>query len=60
MGRLSPKEKGVLVLRYYQGLSVAEIARVMGISEGTVKSLHFRGIRKMKKILSKPESELEL
>jgi DNA-directed RNA polymerase specialized sigma24 family protein len=34
----------VLVLRYYVGLSEAEIARVLGISPGTVKSTAARGL----------------
>jgi RNA polymerase sigma-70 factor (sigma-E family) len=41
---LPPRRREVLVLRYYAGLSEAEIARTLGISQGTVKSAAARGI----------------
>jgi RNA polymerase sigma-70 factor (ECF subfamily) len=36
--RLSPKMRGITVLRYMQGLSYEEISLSLGISLGTVKS----------------------
>ena len=38
LARLPRRRREVLVLRYYLGLSEAEIAAVLGISAGTVKS----------------------
>jgi RNA polymerase sigma-70 factor (sigma-E family) len=38
------RRREVLVLRYYVGLSEAEIARVLGVSPGTVKSTAARGL----------------
>lgn len=35
---LPPRQRAVIVLRYYDGLSEAEIARTLGVSAGTVKS----------------------
>ena len=41
---LPRRRREVLVLRYYLGLSEAEIAAVLGISPGTVKSTAARGL----------------
>jgi RNA polymerase sigma-70 factor (sigma-E family) len=44
LAALPLRRREVLVLRYYVGLSEAEIARVLGISPGTVKSTAARGL----------------
>jgi RNA polymerase sigma-70 factor (sigma-E family) len=38
LARLTPKQRTVLVLRYYEDLTEVETARVLGIGVGTVKS----------------------
>ena len=41
MRELPPGERAVLVLRYFDDLTEAETARVLGCSVGTVKSRAF-------------------
>lgn len=42
LARLDPEPRAILILRDAQGLDYAEIAEVMGIPQGTVKSRLFR------------------
>ncbi len=44
LATLSPRQRAVVVLRYYEGLSEAEIAGVLGCSPGTVKSAASRAM----------------
>ena len=49
---LSPKERTAFVLRHYHDQSVREIAEVMDVAEGTIKSLLFRAVQKMREELA--------
>ena len=44
LASLSPRQRSVLVLRYYEDLSEAEIARTLGVSQGSVKAHASRGL----------------
>jgi RNA polymerase sigma factor (sigma-70 family) len=48
---LPVNQRAVLVLRYYEGLSEAEIADVLDISRGTVKSHASRGLAALRRQL---------
>ena len=49
--KLSPKERAAFVMRHYNNLKMKEIAEILNISVGTVKSLLFRAVNKLQKEL---------
>ncbi|WP_223837544.1 RNA polymerase sigma factor [Streptomyces venezuelae] len=51
LGRLTPRRRQVLVLRYWAELSEAEIADTLGISRGAVKSNASRALDALERIL---------
>ena len=52
---LPPMQRKTVVLRHWLGLSVADAARELGISEGTVKSHTARGIEALRQALANAE-----
>src|SRR5215469_14342469 len=48
--QLPPRQRAVLVLRYWEQLTEAEIAAVLGWPEGTVKSAASRGLRRLREL----------
>lgn len=48
---LTPQHREVLVLVYFQGASVAEAARTLGIPPGTVKSRAYYALRALRGVL---------
>jgi RNA polymerase sigma-70 factor (sigma-E family) len=51
LGQLPPRQREVLVLRYYGGMSEAEIATATGVSRGTVKSSASRALDALQRLL---------
>ena len=45
--RLPPRQRAVIVLRYWEQRTEAETAALLGCSEGTVKSAASRGLRRI-------------
>ncbi len=49
--QLSDEQRDCLIMRFLQGLSIAETAEVLGRSEGAVKQLQLRGVRNLAKLV---------
>lgn len=46
---LSLKQKSIFTLKYRQGMKLQQVAEIMDVSLGTVKTLHHRALRKIRK-----------
>jgi RNA polymerase sigma-70 factor (sigma-E family) len=55
--RLPARQRAVLVLRYHEDLPEAEVARLLGLPVGTVKSLAHRGLARLRGELGSPAME---
>jgi len=51
LGTLTDQQRTVFVLKHDQGMKVREIAAIMNIGEGTVKSYLFRAVEKLQTAL---------
>jgi RNA polymerase sigma-70 factor (ECF subfamily) len=49
--KLPAAQKEVISLRFTSGLSIAEVAGILGKSEGTVKALQFNGVQSLRRLL---------
>ena len=56
---LSEKLKQAIILHYFQQLTIAESAKVAGISKGTLKSRLNRGLKMIERTLQKNNGELK-
>ena len=50
-GGMKPEAAQILILRYVHDKSVAEIARLLGVSRGTIALRLFRSRARLKKLL---------
>ena len=48
---LPTEQRDCLIMRFLQGMSIAETAAVLGRSEGAVKQLQLRGVRNLAKLM---------
>ncbi|QCW49712.1 sigma-70 family RNA polymerase sigma factor [Nocardioides dongxiaopingii] len=49
--KLPDEQRDCLVMRFLQGMSIAETATVLGKSDGAVKQLQLRGVRNLAKLM---------
>ena len=54
---LPVEQRDCLVMRFLQGMSIAETAEVLGRSDGAVKQLQLRGVRNLAKLMPKEVRE---
>ncbi|HUZ01555.1 MAG TPA: RNA polymerase sigma factor [Thermomicrobiaceae bacterium] len=57
IGRLAPEYRETLLLRFYQGLSLQEIAEALAVPVGTVKSRLSVGTRRLRDLLQEEGEE---
>jgi RNA polymerase sigma-70 factor, ECF subfamily len=57
IAKLTPKHQQIIVEMYYHGRQVDEIARTLGIPEGTVKSRAYYALRHLKRLMAAPYAD---
>jgi RNA polymerase sigma-70 factor (ECF subfamily) len=59
MQRLRETDREILVMRHLEELSVQEVAEILGIAPGTVKSRHFRALEKLQSLLDRERGDAD-
>jgi RNA polymerase sigma-70 factor (sigma-E family) len=59
MATLPPRQRAALVLRYWDDLPISEVARVLGCTEGTVKSQSSKGLATLRQLVAETHGLLE-
>lgn len=57
INRMGEREKIVLTLYYYEGLTLAEIGEVLGVTESRVCQIHTKAVLQLRGRLAEPERE---
>jgi RNA polymerase sigma-70 factor (ECF subfamily) len=58
ISQLTADQQQVIVLRFGEGLKIAEVSEVTGKSEGAVKILQHRAVKRLAKLLGREEIEI--
>ncbi|MDN3358340.1 SigE family RNA polymerase sigma factor [Actinomadura sp. DC4] len=56
LGRLAPRDRAIVVLRYWDDLSVRTVAEMLGLSESNVKIQSMRSLEKLRVLLGEGTS----
>jgi len=57
IARLSANQRALLTLRYQQGFDISEIAEILGVPEGTVKSRLHRTVTELRQLMGVTHNE---
>jgi RNA polymerase sigma-70 factor, ECF subfamily len=57
LGELPMKQRAALVLRHYAGYETHEVARIIGVSQATVRVHLSRGRRRMRELLEESDED---
>jgi len=57
LSRLTQEQQEVIILRFLEGYSTAEVAAIMGKREGAIRGLQFRGLSALREIFRKEAKE---
>ena len=57
IGKLPPERRALLELRYREGFDISQIAEILKVSEGTVKSRINRTLEKLKHVVERNKNE---
>ena len=53
VGKLPPDRRALLSLRYHEGFDVAQIAEIIGVPEGTIKSRLHRTVNELRQLVER-------
>jgi RNA polymerase sigma-70 factor (ECF subfamily) len=56
LGQLTPLQQEVIVLRFLEGYSTQEIAKIVGKREGTIRGIQFRAIGALRQLIPSREA----
>lgn len=51
LGRLSPKQRAAIILRFYAGYTTRQVAAILGVTTGTVRVHISQGRRRLRQLL---------
>jgi RNA polymerase sigma-70 factor (sigma-E family) len=54
LARLPPRDRAIVVLRYWEDLSVESVADILGLPAGTVTSRSARSLARLRQLLGQP------
>ncbi|MGD9315973.1 MAG: sigma-70 family RNA polymerase sigma factor [Anaerolineae bacterium] len=54
--QLTPSQQQVILLRFGEGLKIKQVGQLMGKSEGSIKLIQYRAVKRLRKILEREKN----